>query len=99
LDISVNTKAGTYFDLMDVGKQRQVEKNILQRRELWKFFLENKEVTNADLKKYSKFKKKGTGGFSHFLTHNGIAQRFGGVLKLNEAVIPQIEELLSKYKS
>jgi hypothetical protein len=58
LDISVSTKAGTYFDSMDVHQQRQVEKNILQRRELWKVFLRNKEMTNADLKKYSQFKKR-----------------------------------------
>jgi len=97
-EILVNTKMGTYFDSMDSHKQEVIEKNIIQRRELWEVFVKNKRMTSDDFKKHSQFKKKGVAGFIQFLTHNNIANKFGGIFKINDNVIPQIQELLKNYK-
>jgi hypothetical protein len=53
-------------------------------------------MTVAQFKDHSHFKPKGITGLFQFLTKNGIATRDGDLFTLNEAVIPQIEELLRK---
>lgn len=97
-EILVNTKMRTYFDSIDRHKQKLIEKNIIQRRELWEVFVKNKRMTSGDFKKYSQFKKKGVGGFIQFLTYNNIVNKVGGIFEINDNVIPQIQELLKNYK-
>jgi len=91
-------KAKTYFDSIDVDvhKQKKVRDNILNRKRLWNVFLEKKQMTSAEFKELSEFRAKAIAGFEFFLTRNGLASRFGDIFTLNEAVIPQIQKLLSE---
>ncbi len=97
VDISVGNKSGTFFDSITPHKQKVIFGNILQRRQLWDVFLKRKKMMSGEFKKHSKFKPKAIAGFMKFLTRNEIATRFADTFTLNEAVIPQIKELLMKY--
>ena len=97
VDISVSNKSGTFFDSITPHKQKVIFGNILQRRQLWDVFLKRKKMMSGEFKKHSKFKPKAIAGFIIFLTRNEIATRFADTFTLNEAVIPQIKELLKKY--
>jgi hypothetical protein len=76
--------------------QKAIRKHILERRPLWKFFLKNGQMTVTQFHDHAHFKPKGITGFFQFLTKNRIATRDRDLFTLNEAVIPQIEELLRK---
>jgi len=91
--------AEEFFSQRTVHAREKIRNNILNRRSLWNFFLKKGQMTVAQLKDLSHFKPKGIAGFMQFLTRNGIATRAGDLFTLNEAVIPQIKELLRKYKS
>lgn len=97
-DLTLNNSENkiTYFDNMDTYKQKRVQEYIINRKELWKKFLEKKEMSIAEFRVLSDFKTTFIAGFSRFLTENKIAIRIGDDFKLCEAVIPHIKDLLEK---
>ena len=97
VDISVSNKSGAFFDSTNPHKQKMIIRNILQRRQLWYVFLKKRKMTSGEFKKLSKFKPHAIAGFVLFLIRNEIATSFADTFTLNEAVIPQIKELLKKY--
>jgi hypothetical protein len=94
LTITKAKGTGTYFDDINVHKQKQIIKNVQNRKPLWLEFIKRKKLTAEDFKKHSEFKPKAIAGFMHFLSHSGFAKRFGNVFTINESVIPHIEKLL-----
>lgn len=93
---SIDREDGTYFSSINATKQRRIIDNILNRKELWKTFLEKRKMTSGQFKLLSEFKPKAISGFMRFLTENGIASRYGDFFKLNEKVIHEIQKLLSE---
>lgn len=93
---SIDREDGTYFSSINATKQRRIIDNILNRKELWKIFLEKRKMTSAEFKLLSEFKPKAIAGFMKFITENGIASRYGDFFKLNENVIHEIQMLLSE---
>ena len=53
-------------------------------------------MTLAEVKKHGKFEKYKVVGLRHFATNAGLVTVFGNTWKLNEEMIPYIEEWLDK---
>jgi len=85
----------TYFDSISVGKQKLIYKNIRDRSELWQVFIEKRIMMSSEFGEHSNFEPHTTAGFFTYLTKNRLANRFGNILILNEAVIPKIQKLLN----
>lgn len=83
-----------FFSQRTARAREKIRNTILNRRPLWEFFLKKRQMTVTQFKDHSHFKPKGIAAFMQFLTRNGIATRDGDLFTLNEAVIPQIKELL-----
>jgi hypothetical protein len=89
-------KTADYFEVIGPGKEKRIQDNILDRRDLWEQFLEKKELRVLDFKKLSAFKPKAVAGFSKYITENGIADRAGDSFRLRENAIGPIKSLLEK---
>jgi predicted type IV restriction endonuclease len=86
--------AKDFFSQRTSGAREKIRKNILNRRSLWNFFLQNGQMHKSLFKEHSEFKPKAISGFMQFLTRNGLATRDGDIFILNQAVIPQIKKIL-----
>ena len=83
-----------YFESLTSTKEKRILDYILNRKELWESFIENRKMTLDEFKHLSDFKPKAIGGFTHFLKISGTATRFGDTFELAENVIPHIRKLL-----
>jgi hypothetical protein len=100
---------------MELVKQRQdrlfkypskhqknlIRKNILGKAELWMKFIERKKMLTKEFLEFAEFKRFATGGFSKFLTENGLATKVGydeyrraAIYRINEEIIPEIKKIL-----
>ena len=86
--------AKEFFNQNTYDASEKIRRNILNRRPLWEFFLKERQMTVAQFKDLSHFKKKAIAGFMQFLTRNGLAVRDGDLFTLNEEAIPHIKKLL-----
>jgi predicted type IV restriction endonuclease len=84
-----------YFEEITPYKWGIISYNIIDRRDLWKVFIEKREIRCDEAKKLSYFKPRTFGAFTKFLKNSGIASKSGDLIVLNEAVIPEIQKLLS----
>jgi predicted type IV restriction endonuclease len=79
----------------------QIQKNINDKDRLWLKFIERKRMSTQEFKDHADFVSHGTGGFTAFLTHNGLASnvgydniRKGAIYEINEEIIPNIKAIL-----
>ena len=81
--------------------KENIKNNIREKKELWLEFIERKKMSTQEFKDFAVFKKKATGGFSYWLTYNGLATqtgydevRKGAIYEINEDIIPEIKRIL-----
>lgn len=81
--------------------KEQIKKNIIEKKDLWLKFIEAKEMSTQEFKDHYKFKTKATGGFTYYLSYNGLAEKIGydnirkgAIFKINEDIIPEIKAIL-----
>lgn len=94
----IKEKTANYFENIDAHKATKIRDNILNRKELWKLFIEKKTMTTSEFKSLSNFKPKAIAGFLAFLTNNGIAQRFADSFTLSEEVLDTIRNIIETGK-
>ncbi|MFX0200332.1 MAG: type I restriction enzyme HsdR N-terminal domain-containing protein, partial [Candidatus Hodarchaeota archaeon] len=92
-------KAEPYFRRITPSKWKKIRNNIIYRRELWKVFVEKRQMTSTEIKALSDFKPRTLGPFTRYVTHSKIASKSEDVFRLNEAVIPEIQKLLVEEPS
>lgn len=89
------------FNYPSKQQKNLIKKNILGKAELWMKFIERKRMLTKEFLEFAEFKKYATGGFSKFLTENGLATKAGydeyrraAIFRINEEIIPEIKKIL-----
>jgi hypothetical protein len=95
------TRRKKLFQYPGKNERESINKNIIEKKQLWLEFIERKRMSNQEFKDHASFAKKAVAGFSYFLTYYGLATndgkdkvRGGIVLKINEAIIAEIKAIL-----
>ena len=92
----VHGQSQSYFYNMTPKKTSNVKKYILRQQNLWKAFLEKKELSRAEVMKL--LVGSSTRDISRFMTMNRLVTEFADIFTLNDAVVPDIKSLLAKPK-
>ncbi|MBM4284024.1 MAG: hypothetical protein FJ128_02075 [Deltaproteobacteria bacterium] len=89
------------FQYPGKAEKKSIERNIIEKRELWLQFIERKRMSSPEFKDLWHFKQKGVAGFCFYLTYWGLATndgddkvRGGKFFKINDAIIPEIKAIL-----